>query len=984
MSVFLFTDIEGSTQKWEKFPEAMKRALIKHDKMIDETVLKNGGQIIKHTGDGVFAVFENGDPLKCALEIQTLLAVEKWGDDIDELRIRMGLHAGNAERHGNDYFGPVINRAARVMSAAWGGQILFTPSVLNTASIPEGAKVIELGSHLLKDLGEPQLLCQLDHPDLLIKNFPALRSLSARPNNLPVQNTPFVGRDRELEEIKRLLDDAKCRLLTLIGPGGTGKTRLAIQAAAERLERFPQGVYFVSLATLGSAELVASAIADAMNFKFYTRENEKTQLINYLREKEMIIILDNFEHVVEGAGIIAEILNAAPGVRIMVTSRELLNLKGEWVFQVEGLRVPQSPTVEIEGYSAVQLFLYNARRIDSDFSLAKKEEALSVLKICQLVGGLPLGIELASSWLRTLSCQEIAEEIEKSLDFLSTVMRDIPERHRSLRAVFDYSWNLLNSEERNVLKKISIFRNGFTREAASKITGASLGVLSSLLDKSLITRNPDARYDVLEMIRQYSFEKIQEDPGQEADLRQKHCRYYTDLLHSYDSDVFFTRQHLIMVEIKSDLENHRSAWLSAIADNLPVQIDRALASFAVFYEVNGLYREGEKMYRDALAMVEANQKADSDQMIAGRLMARLAIFLYRLGRYSEARSMLEISLAICRKSGRKDDIAFALNVMGNVENLLGNYKLARLYYQEGLKLYEELTILWGVQGIYNNLGVLDYYDENYEAAQLLFDKCLRICNQAGFKKGIATALGNSGLVLYGQGKYKEAIDAFIESMEIEKEVNNIIGIASSYHNLGLIYSTSGDYAKAKEYYEMALHMRRDIGDRMGISISYNNLGNLASKTGDYEEAIELHNKSLSLRKEIRDYLGMGQSQLNLGMTFERAKKYEKAEKSYFEALKTFSEHEDELYIINCLAIIGQHYLEQGDSQQALLLFSFIKEYNKIDIEVRRIMDECWLKLKDKFSPEEIDKAMQFIKKVPLKEILKSMLKNKKVKVSEAY
>ncbi|OGC43568.1 hypothetical protein A2Y85_05490 [candidate division WOR-3 bacterium RBG_13_43_14] len=982
MSVFLFTDIEGSTQKWEKYPEAMKQALIKHDELIDDMVIKHGGKIVKHTGDGVFAVFEGSGSLQCALDIQINLGAENWGEAIGELRIRMGLHAGNAEKYGNDYFGPVVNRAARVMSAAWGGQIILTPTVLNSVVLPDGAEIIDLGSHMLKDLGEPQALYQLDHPGLLVKNFPTLRSLSARPNNLPVQNTPFMGRDRELEDIKRLLDDPKCRLLTLIGTGGTGKTRLAIQAAAERLERFPQGVYFVPLTALRSADLIASAIAEAMNFKFYTRENEKIQLANYLREKEMVIILDNFEHVVEGAGIIADILNAAPGVKIMVTSRELLNLKGEWVFQVEGLNVPKTPTVEIEGYSAVQLFLYNARRIDTDFSLKKKEEVVSVTKICQLVGGLPLGIELASSWLRSLSCREIAQEIEKSLDFLSTVMRDVPERHRSMRAVFDYSWNLMNAEEKRVLKRLSVFRGGFSREAATKVTGASLTVLSLLLDKSLIRRNPEGRYDILEMVRQYASEKINENPDEEKDIRQKHCLYYTDLLDDYQARIIFTEQHTILLGIMSDLENYRSAWQTAITDNMPVQIDHALASLAVFYEVNGLYREGEKMFSEALAMVETDQKLEADQIIAGRLMARLATFLYRLGQYSEARSMLEISLVIFRKSGSKDDNAFALNLMGNVENLLSNYKPAKLYYQESLMLYEELNIAWGIQGAYNNLGVIEYCNEKYDDAQKLFDKCLKICEQAGYKRGIATALGNTGLVLQGQGKYKESIDVFVQSLEIEKEVNNVTGIASSYHNLGLTYATSGDYVKAREYYEMALNIRRDIGDRMGISISYNNLGNLAANTGHYNEAVELHNKSLSIRNEIGDHLGAAQSLLNLGSAYDRDGQHDEASRNLFSALKAFSEYEGEAYITSCLSVIARHYFNSGDYQQALLLHSFIIKHNKIDDYTRETLDEYWEKLKTSISRQEIEKANVFVRGLSLKELLKSMLKTKKV--SEKY
>jgi hypothetical protein len=359
MTIFLFTDIEGSTQKWEKLRDEMSKVLSRHDTIMREEIEK---YIIKHTGDGVFAIFEEGDPLGCALEIQKRCAGEDWGK-IGELRIRIGLHAGTAEKRGKDYFGPVINRTARVMGTAWGGQIVLTPEVRQSAKLPEGAVVQDLGAHLLKDLCEPQQLLGLVHPDMSIREFPPLHSLSSHHHNLPVQATPFLGREEELGKITELLRSPSCRLVTLIGPGGIGKTRLAIQAAAEEIERFSHGVYFIPLDPLSSAEFLVSAIAEALKFSFYSKEDEKVQLLNYLREKELLLILDNFEHLVAGAGIISEVLNVASGVKIMVTSRELLNLRGEWIVQVGGMEVPEGERIDVEGYSAVQLFLHTAQRI---------------------------------------------------------------------------------------------------------------------------------------------------------------------------------------------------------------------------------------------------------------------------------------------------------------------------------------------------------------------------------------------------------------------------------------------------------------------------------------------------------------------------------------------------------------------------------------------------------------------------------------------
>ncbi|MGB9724492.1 MAG: ATP-binding protein, partial [Chloroflexia bacterium] len=404
MYVFLFTDIEDSTRLWEKYPTQMDRILARHDAILEREISHHGGRIIKHTGDGIFAVFERGRPLHCALEIQKALAREDWGE-VRELRIRIALHAGEALCRGEDYFGPTVNRTARLLSSGWGGQVLFTPEVLRVAPLPEDASVHDLGFHFFKDLGEPQQIYELEHPELPRRDFPPLRSLSAHPHNLPVQPTPFVGREKELAQVLSLLDYPHCRLLTLVGPGGVGKTRLALQAAAEKVENFSHGVYFVPLAALASPEFLVSAIADALRFSFYGPEEPQTQLASYLREKRMLLVLDNFEHLLAGAGRVAELLQAAPEVKVMATSREALRLHGEWVFPLGGLERPAEEEEEVERYAAVQLFLQGARRARPDFLLSA-EDRPAVVRICRLVEGLPLGIELASSWVRVLSCGE--------------------------------------------------------------------------------------------------------------------------------------------------------------------------------------------------------------------------------------------------------------------------------------------------------------------------------------------------------------------------------------------------------------------------------------------------------------------------------------------------------------------------------------------------------------------------------------------------
>ncbi|MGH8631367.1 MAG: ATP-binding protein, partial [Burkholderiales bacterium] len=357
---------------------------------------------------------------------------------------------------------------------------------------------------------------------------------TARPrDNLPTPPTPLIGRERELAEMARLLGDPQCRLLTLAGPGGIGKTRLAIEAADHQREAFADGAHFVSLAPIRSAEFIVPAIADAIGFAFYGAEDPKAQLLNYLSGKAPLLVLDNLEHLLEGVALLAEILERGPAVKLLATSRERLNLHGEWVLDIQGLPFPdEAGSAEVEGYSAVALFVQTARRAHVDFVLAA-EERPAVARICRLVEGMPLGIELAAAWVRTLSCREIAQEIERNLadprqgmDFLAASMRDVPERHRSIRAAFDHSWNLLSAEEQQVMRQLSVFRGGFRREAAEQVAGATLPLLSALVDKSLLRRTEAGRFDLHELVRQYAAAQLQADPQDEFVTCERFSHYY--------------------------------------------------------------------------------------------------------------------------------------------------------------------------------------------------------------------------------------------------------------------------------------------------------------------------------------------------------------------------------------------------------------------------------------------------------------------------
>ena len=376
---------------------------------------------------------------------------------------------------------------------------------------------------------------------------------AAQHHNLPVSLTPFVGRQEELTRLAAILANPACRLLTLVGPGGIGKSRLAIRAARLQLGTYLDGVYFVSCVATASVELLPATIAEALNFTFHGPTDPKEQLLNYLRQKEMLLVIDNFEHLLAGAELLLELLRGAPpGLKLLVTSRERLNVPPEWLFEVAGLSVPpdclaSGAAEDLETYDAVALFLQAVRRLQPDFSPSGPAES-RVGCLCRLVQGMPLALELAAPWVRTLTCAEIVQEIERDLDFLTGSRRDAPDRHHSIRAVFDHSWRLLSAEEQRVLAGLSVFRGGFQRQAAHQVAGASLATLSALVDKSLLRFNPLGRYDLHELLRQYAFERLGETAGAKESALARHSQYYLEFMHQQTHPLHSHQQSLALLE----------------------------------------------------------------------------------------------------------------------------------------------------------------------------------------------------------------------------------------------------------------------------------------------------------------------------------------------------------------------------------------------------------------------------------------------------
>ena len=722
---FLFTDLENSTVLWEQAPAAMRGALANHDAIMRAAVENHNGRIVKKTGDGFLAVFESPvDAVLAALSGQQAMYASTWPVETGPLKVRMGLHTGESEEREGDYYGTTVNEAARIMDMGHGGQVLLSEVtfVMLRNQKFDGIIFTDLGSHRLKGLTQPEVIYQLNHPDL-VTEFPSLKSPSLGKLNLPTQPTPLIGRKMEVAKISQLLRDERgCRLLTLLGPGGIGKTRLALEAASRIDHTFSDGAHFVSLAPVEEVEFIVPAIAETLELSFRGNTDPKTQLLHHLSQKNYLLLIDNFEHLLPvhglreaegvtkgGEELLSELLDTVPHLKILVTSRERLNLQEEWTYEVQGMPFPQedTPTIDVdvdnpEDYEAIQLFLQRARKADADFTYTV-EDLFSVIRICRLVGGLPLGIELAAPWVRLMSCREIADEIERSFDLLTTSLRNIPERHRSMRVVFEQTWQQLSLKEQAILSRLSIFRGGCLRDAAEFVTEATVHQLSSLVDRALLRRTGGGgRYDLHELIRKFALEQMQDTPNVYTQTISRHYHYYTAFLQQQVEGLKGGAQLEALRLITADIDNVRSAWQRAVEARDSMALEQAAECLCLYSELRGALAEGETAFRQAAAAFDPEQVEIiiEETSLSGFLLVGQGSLRAHRGDLKEGQALLEEGLALLdsdsNESHHQQRRAFALMWLGWVHFMLAENEKVEEIIQESLALYTEIGDRWGV------------------------------------------------------------------------------------------------------------------------------------------------------------------------------------------------------------------------------------------------------------------------------------------------
>ena len=678
----------------------------------------------------------------------------------------------------------------------------------------------------------------------------------ARKHNLPAQTTSFIGRETDLNAIIKLLNDANCRLLTLVGPGGIGKTRLALQTAqqilnAESSARYTDGIFFVSLVTASDDAQVVSAIASAIGYTFQGHAEPQIQLLNYLQAKRMLLILDNYEQLLEHADFLSAILQIAPTVTtILTTSREALMLQEEWLYSVDGFRVPATQA-EAATNPAMQLFIERARRHDA--GLQFDTDALRhVARICQLVDGLPLGIELAAAWVHSLSLAEIVEEIESDLDFLTTTKRGGPAHHRSIRTVLEQSWRLLSSAEKTAFCRLAYFRDGFTRQAAKRVTQTSTVVLAALVRKSIVTHNRNGRYRIHNLLRQFAVAKLLENSAEADTVAEQHSRYFGMWLQSLETKLLGADHVAILGEIEQELENIRSGWrwaLTQAAANLPL-VNRYVEPLFHFYDIRSRFQEGYDALQFALRQLEGIS-AEMAPLVLGRIGGRIGWFAFQIGRTEEAKTQLEHSVQRLREQGVERDLIFSLNYLGAVHRHLGNFDQARTLLQESQQYCTQHHDQFGLTIALNILGQIAYVQRDYEQARAYCEESLTIKRALGEERGTTFSLLYLGQVARAQGAYERARQLLAESMAISEATGDRRGVAIGLSNLAQVETALGDTARAKTLFEQSLGIYKDIYNLLGIVTTHIKLGDLAREAGNSAETTIHYRTALTNANHLR-------------------------------------------------------------------------------------------------------------------------------------
>ncbi|MEZ4663076.1 MAG: tetratricopeptide repeat protein [Caldilineaceae bacterium] len=686
-------------------------------------------------------------------------------------------------------------------------------------------------------------------------------------HNLPAQATSFVGRAEELAAIcQMLVEQSECRLLTLVGPGGIGKTRLALQIAQQIADgeaadgddvRYADGVFFVQLETVDGAEQLVMALANAVGFVFQGGAEPREQLLRHLQSKQMLLLLDNFEHLLAAADLLTVILQTAPGISLLATSREALALQEEWLYGVSGFAAPAAgaDAGAVEQNSAVQLFLQRARRADSSLVLDKQAWS-AVVRICQLVDGLPLGLELAAAWVRALSVAEIADEIARDLDFLTATTRGLPERHSSLRTVLEQTWRLLTPPEQALFCRLAIFQHGFTRQAASRVADAAIMTLAALVRKSIISHHRDGRYAMHGLLRQFAANRLHADAELAEATAEKHSRYYGMLVQALESGLTGADHASALEQIGQDIENIRAGWRWAVAQvgADPAQVtllNRYVAAYFQFYDTRSRFQEGRAEFQQALEALEPLAFDGDAQLVMGRVCGRLGWFMFQTGQPAVAKRHLERSLQLLRQLDSPADLIFSLNYLGAVHRHLHEYAAAQSVLEESSLICQARDDRFGLTVALNILGQIAFEQREYAQARAHLTESLAIKQAIGDQRGAVFSLLYLGLVARAQDDLAQAVRLFQEGIQISEQHGDRRSIALGLSNLAEVEALMGHAAEAEKLYAESLQIYADISNLLGMVTTHIRLGDLARGQNNADATAHHYEAALRMAENLQ-------------------------------------------------------------------------------------------------------------------------------------
>ena len=850
---FLFTDIEGSTKLAQGYPDTWETLRKHHDIILRNAIESQNGFVFRIVGDAFCAAFPTaGDALQAALIAQTDLNAKNW--EGPPIKVRMGIHTGQADiQPDGEYLGYLtLTRVQRVMSTAHGGQVLLsnTAAELVRDKLPAQVSLRDMGEHRLKGLDGGERLWQVVSPDLP-ENFPALLTLRETPHNLPVQFTSFVGREKELEEIKQEL--TRQRLITLTGPGGVGKTRLSLHIASDLMKEFQHGAWFVEMEHVTDPGLMQSAIAHALNIQEVPGRRIADALKDYLREKELLLILDNFEQVIEAAPLVKQLLMEAERLKLIVTSRTPLRVAGEYEYRVPLLALPgEERNLDIDRLAqleSIQLFVERAKSARADFALTA-DNAPAIAETCRRLDGLPLAIELAAARIRVLPPQKIPGQLENRLTFLTSTARDLPVRQQTLRAAIGWSYDLLTSPEKLLFQRLAVFEGGSTLEAIAFVCDVQdeldlLADLESLLDKSLIRlaeEDGEARYSMLETIRDFADEALMAS-GEAADIQRRHLTYFHQLAQNAEPNLVGQDELLWIGRLTKEHHNLQAAVVWGLRHDLEKAVE-LICDLTLFWSRGG-HNEEAIGWLELTLSDPTLEDSEPDSLRQRKLRARALLSLGILSlqqEYPAARSTLQETVVRLRELGEQADLSAALSFLGflgDLEAAEESVSIARALDNKWILAY---ALAWQSQAL-RLAGV------NLPSARTAAAESTRLSRQIRSDWAVARSLLSQGQLAVVSGEFDEARTYLQESLVLFTQSQDNYHANLARTELANVEQGQGNHEEALKLYQASIRVWHELGLQAAIAQQLEYIGLIAAAGLSYQHAVRLAGAANRLRDQ---------------------------------------------------------------------------------------------------------------------------------------